>query len=181
MATTWRRENILFLVFKTTLIKTISIMYLGYNCLLRPLCAELLHQLLEVVGGGLSDGVHVVYQPGHAQTVQLLVKELHTELPSQQGHVLYDGQPHAPLGVLRELHNGGQKTLAELLDANNLVDAVQVRDDVQSHVGTLVLQLRQEERQQMLNGVILSKDGGETHDDASKGRLDVLVGVCDQL
>ena len=31
---------------------------------------------------------------------------------------------------LCELHNSGQKTLTELLDANDLVDAIQVGDDI---------------------------------------------------
>ena len=59
---------------------------------------------------------------------------------------------------LCELHNGGKKALAELLDADHLIDAVQVGDDVQPHVGALILQLRQEQGQQMLDGVILKQN-----------------------
>jgi hypothetical protein len=37
-------------------------------------------QLLEIVGGRLSDGVHVVDEPGHAQAVEFLVEEVDPEL-----------------------------------------------------------------------------------------------------
>ena len=33
----------------------------------------------------------------------------------------------------------------------------------------------------MLDGVFLAEDGREAHDDGSEGRLDVLIGVVDQL
>ena len=94
--------------------------HLGNDGLLRPLRPELLHQLLQVVGGGLADREHVVNQPRHAQAatekiffknilmkvprlaspVQLLVEELYPELAGQQRHVLDNSQPHPPLGVL---------------------------------------------------------------------------------
>ena len=48
--------------------------------LLCPVGAELLNELLEVVGGGLANGVHVIDEPSHAEAVQLLVKELFAEL-----------------------------------------------------------------------------------------------------
>ena len=48
--------------------------------LLGPVRAELLDQLLQVVGGGLADGVDVIDEPSHAEAVQLLVEELHPEL-----------------------------------------------------------------------------------------------------
>ncbi len=48
--------------------------------LLGPVRAKLLHQLLQVVGGGLADGVDVIDEPSHAEAVQLLVEELHSEL-----------------------------------------------------------------------------------------------------
>ena len=48
--------------------------------LLGPVRAELLDQLLQVVGGGLADGVDVIDEPCHAEAVQLLVEELHPEL-----------------------------------------------------------------------------------------------------
>lgn len=60
------------------------------------------------------------------------------QLTRQQGHVLYDGQADPPLGVLGELHDGWQERLGELTDADHLVDTVQVGDDVETHLGTLV-------------------------------------------
>ena len=113
----------------------------------------------------------MVDEPGHAQGVELLVKELHPlqhseqittspstgsnrlpvsgaeawvpwgclthQLPRQQGHVLDDGQADPPLGVLGQLHDGGQQGLGQLADADHLVDAVQVGDDVQAHLRAL--------------------------------------------
>lgn len=59
------------------------------------------------------------------------------QLSSQQRHVLNDGQPHSPLGILSQLHNGREQGLRELPDTNHLIHAVQVGDDVQPHLGTL--------------------------------------------
>jgi len=59
------------------------------------------------------------------------------QLPCQQGHVLYDGQADPPLGVLGQLHDGGQQGLGQLADADHFVHAVQVGDDVQAHLGAL--------------------------------------------
>ena len=87
----------------------------------------------------------MINQPGHAKTVQFLVEELNTQLTSQQGHVLDDGQPDPPLGVLCQLHDGWEERLAQLLDANDLVDTIEVGDDVETNIWTLVLELGQEE------------------------------------
>jgi hypothetical protein len=38
------------------------------------------HQFFEVVGGRFSDGVDVVDEPRHAESVQLLVEELDAQL-----------------------------------------------------------------------------------------------------
>ena len=46
--------------------------------------------------------------------------------------------------------------LGELLDPNDLVDAIQVRDDIEPHLGALVLQLIEEQWQKVLDGA-----GGE--------------------
>ena len=175
--------------------------HLRYDGLLGPLGPELLHKFLrrekdnyklsllsremtlhlQIVGCGLSDGEDMINQPSHAEAVQLLVEEVDPELASQERHVLYDGQSDPPLGVLRQLHYSGQQRLAQLLDADDLVDTVEVGDDVQPHVGALVLQLREEEWEEVLNGVVLAEDGRETHDDTGQGGLDVLVPVSDQL
>ena len=52
--------------------------HLGYDGLLRPLSPELLHQLLQVVGGGLADRENVVNQPRHAQaaTAKIFFKNI---------------------------------------------------------------------------------------------------------
>ena len=113
----------------------------------------------------------MINQPSHAEAVQLLVEEVDPELASQERHVLYDGQSDPPLGVLRQLHYSGQQRLAQLLDADDLVDTVEVGDDVQPHVGALVLQLREEEWKKVLNGVVLAEDGRQAHDHAGQGRL----------
>ena len=68
-----------------------------------------------------------------------------------------------------------------LLDADDLVDTVDVGDDVEPDLGTLVLELGQEEGQQVLYGVVLAQDRRQAHDDARQCRLDVLVGVRHQL
>ena len=60
------------------------------------------------------------------------------QLSSQQRHVLNDGQPDSPLGVLGQLHNGGQQRHGQLMDANHVVDTVQVGDDVQSHLRAFI-------------------------------------------
>ena len=45
----------------------------------------------------------------------------------------------------------------------------------------LILQLGQEERQQVLDGVVFAQDWREAHDDGGQCRLDMLVGVGHQL
>ena len=72
----------------------------------------------------------MINQPGHAETVQLLVEEVHPELAGQERHVLDDGEPDPPLGVLRQLHYGGQEGLTQLLDTDHLIDAIQVGDNI---------------------------------------------------
>lgn len=65
------------------------------------------------------------------------VAALTHQLSRQQGHVLYDGEAHPPLGVLRQLHDGGQQGLGQLADADHLVHAVQVGNNVEAHLGAL--------------------------------------------
>lgn len=56
-----------------------------------PLDAEDFSELLEVVGGGLANGVHAVAKPCHAQVSELLVKKFDTLLPrlaqATKGHI----------------------------------------------------------------------------------------------
>ena len=42
--------------------------------------------------------------------------------------------------------------LGELLDSDDLVDTVKVRDDIEPHLGALVLQLIEEQWQKVLDG-----------------------------
>merc|ERR1719186_1518418 len=112
---------------------------LGDHRLLSPVGTKLLHQLLKVVGGSLSDSKDMVYEPCHAEAVQLLIKEVHPQLAGQKWHVLNDGQTNSPLCILSELYNSWQKRLAELLDPNDLIDTVQVGDNVQTDLRALVL------------------------------------------
>ena len=123
----------------------------------------------------------MINQPGHAETVQLLVKEVHPQLSSQEWHVLNDGEPHPPLGVLGQLHDCRQQGLTQLLDADDLIDTIQVGDDVQPDVGALVLQLGKEERKQVFDGVVLAQDRREAHDDTGQSGLDVLIAVSDEF
>ena len=155
--------------------------HLGYDGVLGPLVAELLDELLEVVGCGLANREHVVEQPVGVQVVELLVEELDAELAGEQRHVLDDGEAHAPLGVLGELHYRRQQRLRQRLHADHLVHTVQVADDVEAHLGTLVLELGEKERQQVLDGVLLADDGREAHDHARQRRLDVLIRVVHEL
>lgn len=70
---------------------------LGDDGALSPLDAELLNQLLQIIGSCLADGVYVIDQPCHAQSIELLIKELDAKLAGKKGHVLDDGQTHPPL------------------------------------------------------------------------------------
>lgn len=59
------------------------------------------------------------------------------QLSRQQGHVLDNGQADPPLGVLGQFHDGRQQRLRQLADADHVIDAVQVGDDVEAHLGAL--------------------------------------------
>lgn len=59
------------------------------------------------------------------------------QLPSQERHVLNDGQPHTPFGILSQFHDGRQQGLGQLSDANHLIHAVQVGDYVEADFGAL--------------------------------------------
>ena len=76
---------------------------LGDHRLLSPVGTKLLNQLLQVVGGSLPDSKDMVYEPGHAEAVQLLIKEVHPQLSGQKWHVLNDGQTNSPLCILGEI------------------------------------------------------------------------------
>ena len=91
--------------------------------------------------------------------------------------------------------------MGELLNTYNLVNAIEVGNYIQPYFGTLIFELAQEERQQMLNCaemddyiklqmllavanlsiLVLSEDRRQSHDDRSQGRLHVLVGIHDKI
>ena len=142
--------------------------------LLRPLGSEELGELLQVERGRLADGMHAVLQPAQAHDAQLLVEEGGAKLRRQQRDVLDDGEAHAPLSVLRELGDGGEERLGEEVDADDRVERVQRGDEVEAHLGELVLEELQEEGEQLLDGHWLAHDGCKAHDDARQRGANML-------
>lgn len=63
---------------------------------------------------------HLIFEPAHAQALELVIEEILAELGCQQGNVLDDGEPHTPMSVLRELHNGRKERVRELIHADHL-------------------------------------------------------------
>jgi hypothetical protein len=100
----------------------------------------------------------MVNEPSHAQGVEFLIKELDSQLSSQQGHVLNDGETHSPFSVTGQLHDRRQKRLRELLNSNNFVDTVEVGNNVEAHFRAVVLQLQKEKREKMLDGTEKGED-----------------------
>jgi len=84
---------------------------LRHDSLISPLDAEHLGQLLQVLCRRLADAEDGIAKPAHAQAAELLVKELDAQLRCQQRDILDDGQPDAPLLVLGERDDGGEKGL----------------------------------------------------------------------
>jgi len=105
-----------------------------------PLHSKHFRQLFEVVGGCFSDGEDGISQPSHAQVSELLVEEVHSQLSSQEGNVLYDGQSHSPLFVLSQLHNRRKQILREEIDSYHTVHSLQLGDDVEADFRDFVLQ-----------------------------------------
>lgn len=91
----------------------------GYDGIVGPFDTKDLGELLEVLGGSLTDREDSVAKPAHTETAQLLVEEFDAELRGEKGNVFNDRQPHAPLLVLGKLDDGGEEGLGEKLDANN--------------------------------------------------------------
>ncbi len=65
--------------------------------------------MLILLGGGVPDHVDAVGEPGEGKVDELLVEEGDTELAREQRNVLDDRKAHAPLLVLGELHDRGEK------------------------------------------------------------------------
>ena len=116
----------------------------GHNRFLRPLDPEHLGQLLQILSRSLADAKHCIAQPAHAQTTEFLVEEFHAQLTRQQRHVLYNGQPDTPLFIFRQLHDSGKQALREQFDADDIVHLLKLGDDVQTHIGEVVLEHLQE-------------------------------------
>ena len=81
---------------------------LGDDSIICPLYTEDLCELLQILGGGLTDRENGISQPAHAKAAQFLVEEVHTQLRRQERNVFDDGQPDAPLFVFRQLDNRGE-------------------------------------------------------------------------
>lgn len=114
--------------------------HLGYDSAACPLDTKDLCELLEILRAGLTNAEDRVAQPRHAQTAEFLVEELDAELRSQKRDVLNDGQSNAPLLIFCKLHDGRKKRLRQKLDANNIVDLLQLGDDIQSDIREIVLE-----------------------------------------
>mmetsp|Transcript_26285 Transcript_26285/g.88051 ORF Transcript_26285/g.88051 Transcript_26285/m.88051 type:complete len:445 (-) Transcript_26285:788-2122(-) len=149
--------------------------------LLRPVRAENPHEFCEVCNGHFADRVYRVCEPRRAERRQLPVKELRAQLLGKQGDVLDDGEPHAPLTVLGELHHRGEKALREEVHADDRVHLVQSRDHVEAHLGVVVSEEPEHEGQEAVNGVPAAEDGGEAHDHRGHGGAHVLGGVLAEL
>ena len=54
--------------------------------------------------------------------------------------MLQNGETNAPFGILSKFNNGWHECLGEDLEANHLVDTLDVRDDIQPHLGTVVFE-----------------------------------------
>lgn len=85
--------------------------HLGNDRLVRPVDPKDFCEFLEVLCGSLTDREDCVTQPAHAEIAELFIEKLDAELACKKGYVFDDSQAHAPLLVLSQLHNGGQKRL----------------------------------------------------------------------
>ena len=93
----------------------------GHEVHAGPVRPKLLGQLHEVARGSLADAEDAVLQPLHALGPQLVLEELGAQLGGQQGHILDDGQAHAPVLVRGQLLDGGQQGLRQQVDPDHLV------------------------------------------------------------
>ena len=147
----------------------------------RPVHAEDFGEFLEVLRAGLANAEDRIPQPAHTQRAEFLVEELHAQLRCEQGHVLDDGQPHAPLLVFRQLHDGWEQALRQQLDADDVVDLLELGDDVQSDVGEVVFEHLQEHGEENVGGVLFAEDGGQAGDLVAQRGAHVLRGVGDEF
>ena len=79
----------------------------------------------------------MIDEPLHAKSVELLIEEFDSKLAGKQRHVLYDGQPDAPLVVFGQFDDGRQQGLRQFSNTNDFINAIQIRYDVQSDLRSL--------------------------------------------
>ena len=113
---------------------------LGHDGRARPLDAKDFRKLLQVLRASFPNAEDGVAEPGHAERAEFLVEELDAELGSQERYVLDDGQAHSPLLVFRKLDDGREKGLREQVNADNIVDLFELRDDIEADVREVVFE-----------------------------------------
>lgn len=90
----------------------------GFVC---PFNTEDFSQFLEVVCCCFTDRENRITQPAHAESRELLIEELNTQLACQERNVLDDGQSNSPLLVFCKLDNSRKEGLRKEVDANYFV------------------------------------------------------------
>lgn len=68
-----------------------------------------------------AEEAYLILEPAHALMTQLLLEGVSTKLGGQQRNVLYDGQPHPPVGVICQIFNGWHQALPKQVDAYHLI------------------------------------------------------------
>ena len=92
---------------------------LGDDRALSPLHSKDFCQFPQISGGRLSDGEDGVTEPSHAKVTELLIKKLDAQLTRKKGDIFDYGKTDAPLLILCQLDNGGEKRLGQKLDPDN--------------------------------------------------------------
>jgi hypothetical protein len=64
-----------------------------------------------------------------------------------------------------ELEDGWEEALGEKINTNDLVHLLQLRDDVQSHFGAVILQKLQEEWEEVRDSVVFTENWSHVHYD----------------
>ena len=116
----------------------------------RPLHAEDLRQLLQVVDGGLPDRVDAVIKPRYANGTQLVVEEGLAQLSSQNREQFHHRQLDPPVLVLTQLSQRGYDRLRQVLDAQHLVQVFQPFEQVESHIRAFIPEQSQEHWEDVL-------------------------------
>lgn len=122
-----------------------------------PLDAEDLGQLLEVDGCALTNAENVVSEPTHAKVAELVVEELDAELRREERNVLNDGLSHAPLLVFGKVNDGRQKRLREQVNADNVVDELELAYQLEPDIALIVFEQLEEKREKVLDRRLLTE------------------------